>query len=143
MVVVVGTPIDEFLNPSMTVFERTVDQIAPHLQPGTLVVLRSTVYPGTTEYIAEALADTGLRCGRRLLPGANRRGPRARGALEPAPDRRRGRPGRRRPGRGAVPQSDSQIIRSTTKEAELAKLFTNAWRYIKFAAANQFFDDRP
>jgi UDP-N-acetyl-D-mannosaminuronic acid dehydrogenase len=31
------------------------------------------------------------------------------------------------------------IIRTTTKEAELAKLFTNAWRYIKFAVANQFF----
>ena len=25
------------------------------------------------------------------------------------------------------------------EEAELAKLFTNSWRYIKFAAANQFF----
>jgi len=33
----------------------------------------------------------------------------------------------------------SDIIRVSTKEAELAKLFTNAWRYIKFAAANQFF----
>ena len=55
VVVVVGTPIDEFLNPSMTVFQRTVDQIASHLQPGTLVVLRSTVYPGTSEYLAGAL----------------------------------------------------------------------------------------
>jgi UDP-N-acetyl-D-mannosaminuronic acid dehydrogenase len=27
----------------------------------------------------------------------------------------------------------------TPEEAELAKLFTNAWRYVKFAAANQFF----
>jgi UDP-N-acetyl-D-mannosaminuronic acid dehydrogenase len=33
----------------------------------------------------------------------------------------------------------TDIIRVSTKEAELAKLFTNAWRYIKFAAANQFF----
>jgi UDP-N-acetyl-D-mannosaminuronic acid dehydrogenase len=31
------------------------------------------------------------------------------------------------------------IIRVSTKEAELAKLFTNAWRYMKFAVANQFF----
>ena len=28
---------------------------------------------------------------------------------------------------------------STPEEAELAKLFTNTWRYIKFAAANQLF----
>ena len=31
------------------------------------------------------------------------------------------------------------LIRTTTKEAELAKLFTNTWRYMKFAVANQFF----
>ena len=30
-------------------------------------------------------------------------------------------------------------IRTTTKEAELAKLLTNTWRYMKFAIANQFF----
>jgi UDP-N-acetyl-D-mannosaminuronic acid dehydrogenase len=34
---------------------------------------------------------------------------------------------------------DVEIIRATPKEAELAKLFTNAWRYMKFAIANQFF----
>ena len=32
-----------------------------------------------------------------------------------------------------------KTLRSTPEEAELAKLFTNAWRYLKFAAANQFF----
>jgi UDP-N-acetyl-D-mannosaminuronic acid dehydrogenase len=31
------------------------------------------------------------------------------------------------------------IVELEPEEAELAKLFTNAWRYIKFAAANQFF----
>src|SRR6266480_3717465 len=50
LVVVIGTPVDEFLGPSMTVFERAVEEIAPHLQSGTLVVLRSTVYPGTTAF---------------------------------------------------------------------------------------------
>ena len=32
----------------------------------------------------------------------------------------------------------AETIRTTTREAELAKLFTNAWRYMKFAIANQF-----
>ena len=32
-----------------------------------------------------------------------------------------------------------KTVRTTTKEAELAKLFTNTWRYMKFAVANQFF----
>ena len=51
VVLVIGTPVDEFLGPSMRVFERAVDQIAPHVADGALVVLRSTVYPGTTEYV--------------------------------------------------------------------------------------------
>jgi len=49
VIVVIGTPVDEFLGPSMTIFERAVDQIASHLREGALVILRSTVYPGTTE----------------------------------------------------------------------------------------------
>ena len=33
----------------------------------------------------------------------------------------------------------SEIVHLSPEEAELAKLFTNTWRYIKFAAANQFY----
>jgi UDP-N-acetyl-D-mannosaminuronic acid dehydrogenase len=32
-----------------------------------------------------------------------------------------------------------QLVRTTPLEAELAKLLTNTWRYMKFAIANQFF----
>ena len=59
LVVVIGTPVDEFLGPSMTIFEKAVDQIAPHLRTGALVALRSTVYPGTTGYVAQHLAARG------------------------------------------------------------------------------------
>src|SRR6476661_4282566 len=59
LIVVIGTPVDEFLGPSMTVFERAVEQIAPHLRDDVLVVLRSTVYPGTTAYVAQHLAARG------------------------------------------------------------------------------------
>ena len=74
VVVVIGTPVDEFLGPSMSVFERAVDQIAPHLRDGALVILRSTVYPGTTEYVATALAKRGCRadvafCPERIAEG--------------------------------------------------------------------------
>jgi UDP-N-acetyl-D-mannosaminuronic acid dehydrogenase len=47
LLIVVGTPVDEFLRPSMTVFEETVAQVEPHVRSGALVVLRSTVFPGT------------------------------------------------------------------------------------------------
>src|SRR5207253_4126977 len=32
-----------------------------------------------------------------------------------------------------------KVVRTTPLEAELAKLLTNTWRYMKFAIANQFF----
>ena len=139
LVVVVGTPVDEFLGPSMTIFEKAVDQIAPHLRVGALVALRSTVYPGTTGYVAQHLAQRGCVvdvafCPERIAEGH---------ALEEL---------------SSLPQiigADSDVaaeraaalfgtlasktIRTTTKEAELTKLFTNTWRYMKFAVANQFF----
>ena len=74
VILVIGTPVDEFLGPSMRVFERAVDQIAPHVADGALVVLRSTVYPGTTEYVTAAFEDRGLRvdvafCPERIAEG--------------------------------------------------------------------------
>src|SRR5262249_58350480 len=60
IVMVIGTPIDEFMNPSTRIFERAVDELAPHLPAGSLVILRSTVYPGVTDYVASRLALHGL-----------------------------------------------------------------------------------
>ncbi len=139
VIVVIGTPIDEFLNPSMAIFERAVDELAPYLKPGALVVLRSTVFPGTTQYVAHALEERGATVDVAFAPERIAEGH----ALEEL---------------GSLPQiigADSQaagdraeklfarlgaeIIRTTSIEAELAKLFTNAWRYMKFAVANQFF----
>src|SRR5438132_11045819 len=61
VVMVIGTPIDEFMNPSTRLFERAVDQLAPKLRPGVLFILRSTVYPGTTEFVETRLAERGVR----------------------------------------------------------------------------------
>lgn len=139
VVVVIGTPIDEFLNPSMAIFERAVNDIAPYLADGALVVLRSTVYPGTTAYVAQALADRGRRVDIAFAPERIAEGhaleelvalPQIIGADTPAGGDRAGR---------LFGRIGVEIIRTTSKEAELAKLFTNAWRYMKFAIANQFF----
>jgi len=139
LIVVVGTPVDEFLGPSMTIFERTVDQIAPHLQPGTLVVLRSTVYPGTTAYVKDNLRARGCDadvafCPERIAEGHAleelRSLPQIVGADTPEAGDRAG---------ALFRMLATKIIRTSTKEAELAKLLTNTWRYMKFAVANQFF----
>ena len=139
VVVVIGTPIDEFLNPSMAIFERAVGELAPYLADGALVVLRSTVYPGTTAYVAQALSDHGKQVDVAFAPERIAEGQ----ALEElgslpqiigADDERSGDRAER-----LFAQLGAQIIRTSSKEAELTKLFTNAWRYMKFAIANQFF----
>jgi UDP-N-acetyl-D-mannosaminuronic acid dehydrogenase len=138
LVVVIGTPVDEFLGPSMTIFEKTVDEIAPHVRDGALVVLRSTVYPGTTEYVALRLAERGRNvdvcfCPERIAEGYAlkelRTLPQIIGADTDAAATRAAE---------LFSQLGTKTIRTTSKEAELAKLFTNTWRYMKFAVANQF-----
>jgi UDP-N-acetyl-D-mannosaminuronic acid dehydrogenase len=139
LLVVIGTPVDEFLGPSMTIFERTVDLVAPHLRAGSLIVLRSTVYPGTTEYVAQNLAERGCQvdvafCPERIAEGH------ALEELHTLPQIIGADTDRAWAGAQALfGRLGSTLIRTSTKEAELAKLFTNTWRYMKFAVANQFF----
>lgn len=139
VLLVIGTPVDEFLGPSMRVFERAVAQIAPHVREGALVVLRSTVYPGTTGYVAAALEERGCRvdvafCPERIAEGHAleeiRTLPQIIGADTTAAGDR---------AEALFGLLASKTIRTSSKEAELAKLFTNTWRYMKFAVANQFF----
>ncbi len=139
VLLVIGTPVDEFLGPSMRVFERAVDQLAPHLRDGTLVVLRSTVYPGTTEYVAQALLERGLRvdvafCPERIAEGHALEElhtlPQIVGADDPVAAER---------AEALFGRLAAKTIRTSSREAELTKLFTNTWRYMKFAIANQFF----
>ena len=138
VLLVIGTPVDEFLGPSMRVFERAVDQIAPHLAEGALVVLRSTVYPGTTEFVAQALHVRGLSvdvafCPERIAEGHALEElhtlPQIVGADTPAAGDRAA---------ALFGRLAARTIRTTSREAELSKLFTNTWRYMKFAVANQF-----
>ncbi len=138
LVVVIGTPVDEFLGPSMTIFEKAVDQIGPHLRDGALVVLRSTVYPGTTGYVAQHLAGRGCRvdvafCPERIAEGHALEELHTLPQIVGADDDLAAARAAALFGRLAA-----KTIRTSTKEAELAKLFTNTWRYMKFAVANQF-----
>jgi UDP-N-acetyl-D-mannosaminuronic acid dehydrogenase len=138
VIVVIGTPIDEFLNPSMTLFDRVIDQMAPHISDGALVVMRSTVYPGTTERVARMFVERGRSvdvacCPERIAEGHALQElkdlPQIVGAdTDAAGDR----------AAELFARLGAETVRTTTREAELAKLFTNAWRYMKFAIANQF-----
>src|SRR5215213_2764993 len=60
LIVVVGTPVDEHLNPDLGAVPRAIERCVQHLRDGQLVVLRSTVYPGVTALTEKLLAAKGL-----------------------------------------------------------------------------------
>ncbi|MGW1057760.1 nucleotide sugar dehydrogenase [Micromonospora rubida] len=138
LVVVVGTPVDEHLNPDLSAVPRALERCAEHLHDGQLVVLRSTVYPGVTALTEKLLASRGLTvdvafCPERIAEGRAMTElftlPQIVAARTPQAMERAERLFRR--------LTDS-IVALEPEEAELAKLFTNTWRYVKFATANQF-----
>lgn len=139
IVCVIGTPIDEHLNPKVGQLLAAVEDIMPYLRSDQLFVLRSTVFPGCTQRVDQHLQrrypgiDVAF-CPERVAQGA---------AIEEI---------------GTMPQIISGVspralsraralfeiiapetVELSPLEAELAKLFCNAWRYIGFAVANQFY----
>jgi UDP-N-acetyl-D-mannosaminuronic acid dehydrogenase len=139
VVVVVGTPIDEHMNPVAHVVPDAAEAISEHLRDGQLLVLRSTVYPGVTALVEALVERLGLGvdvafCPERIAEGH------ALSELRTLPQIVASRtPAGRRRARALFEHLTEKIVELGPEEAELAKLFTNAWRYIKFAAANQFF----
>ena len=59
-VIAVPTPIDEYRIPNLSYVSSAAHSLAETLKPGTLVILESTTYPGTTEEIVvPAFTDLG------------------------------------------------------------------------------------
>ena len=139
VVVVIGTPVDEHLNPDPLAVPRAVEALAPWLSDGQLVLLRSTLYPGVTALVAKGLVRLGLAvdvafCPERIAEG------KAMTELYELPQIVSGRTG------SAAERAEKlfrnlteQVVHLEPEEAELAKLFTNTWRYLRFAIANQLF----
>ncbi len=67
----VPTPLDEHQEPYLGYIERSGRAIADHLTPGTVVVLESTTYPGTTEELLKPILEegSGLQCGKDFYLG--------------------------------------------------------------------------
>jgi len=139
VIVVVGTPVDEHLNPDPQVVRDAIKGFAQHLRDGQLLVLRSTVFPGVTRLVEQFIDSTGLAvdvsfCPERIAEG------KAFVELFELPQIISARTDRVVERATALFKNIAQeIVELTPEEAELAKLFTNTWRYIKFAAANQLY----
>lgn len=139
VIVVIGTPVDEHLNPDPEAVSRAVGDLEPRLVDGQLLVLRSTVYPGVTALVERMLEERGRRidvcfCPERIAEG------KAMEELFELPQIVSARtPGATDRAEKLFLTLTEQVVRLSPEEAELAKLFTNTWRYIKFATANQLY----
>jgi len=139
LIVTIGTPIDEFHNPVLRVITDCMHTLLPYLDDRQIIILRSTVFPGVTEYVDRFLKAHGKQtkvafCPERVVQGqAIREIPTLPQIVS-----------------GTTPEAEEAaaalfshiapaIVRMVPREAEFAKLICNAYRYIQFAAANQFY----
>src|SRR6201990_3222613 len=139
VVVVIGTPVDEHLNPNQTAIPKALSACTPYLRDGQTLVLRSTVFPGVTALVEKMIATLGVEievafCPERIAEGKAMTElfelPQIVSARSPAGTKRAS---------ALFSRLTGKIVVMTPEEAELAKLFTNVWRYIKFATAKQLY----
>ncbi len=139
IIITIGTPIDEFLNPDMKGFIKCFEEMLPYLSDEHLLILRSTVYPGMTHWLEGFFHRKGIHpriafCPERVIEGH------AIKELQTLPQIVSGTT--------LEAENDAAelfswiapgIVRLKPMEAEFAKLFANAYRYIQFAITNQFY----
>jgi UDP-N-acetyl-D-mannosaminuronic acid dehydrogenase len=139
IVITIGTPVDEFHNPVRNPLTSCLDSLLPYLSDDQTIILRSTIFPGATEYLASYLKARGRNpliafCPERVVQG------RAIKEIQSLVQMVS----------GTTPEAEEsaarffskiarKIVRMTPAEAEFAKLFCNAYRYVQFAVANQFY----
>jgi UDP-N-acetyl-D-mannosaminuronic acid dehydrogenase len=139
VLVIIGTPVDEFMNPSINDLARCIDQIGPHLRSNQLLVLQSTVYPGTTEWTRNRLVEHSVECLVAFCPERVVQGL-AVNELRSVPQIVSGAtPAAEAAAIALFGQINPDLVQLSPSEAELVKLCTNAYRYIEFAIANQFY----
>ena len=139
VVVVIGTPVDEHLNPNQMAITRALRGCSGYLRDGQLLVLRSTVFPGVTALVEKMVAGLGVQievafCPERIAEG------KAMTELFELPQivSSRTEAGTKQAS-ALFGRLTGKLVVMSPEEAELAKLFTNVWRYIKFATANQLY----
>ncbi|MGW0593563.1 nucleotide sugar dehydrogenase [Streptosporangium sp. NPDC002607] len=144
IVICVPTPLDEDHRPDLSAVEGATGTVARNLRAGSLVVLESTTWPGTTDEVARPILEegSGLTAGtdfhlafspERIDPGNPKYGlrntPKVVGGYTSACKDR---------AVGFYSQFIEQVVPvSGTREAEMAKLLENTYRHVNIALVNE------
>jgi len=141
IVITLGTPSFSHIETDLRQVRAAVDDLLPLLRPGHSLILRSTIAPGTTEFVAGYLEkQRGFRVGEQVFvshaPERIAAGrfleeistlPCIIGGVGDASTERAA---------GLFAQLGAPIVRTTAVQAELAKIWTNILRYTTFALPN-------
>jgi UDP-N-acetyl-D-mannosaminuronic acid dehydrogenase len=136
VIVCIGTPVDEHMSPVPRIFIDLLDSMKPYLNSSQLLILRSTVYPGTTKLAARHLQDIGIDiafCPERIVQGQ------AIEELTTLPAIVSGISKGAELRAAEIFSSLGKVVIASVEEAEFAKLFLNTYRYIEFATTNQLY----
>jgi len=136
VIVTLGTPIDEYLNPKADVFLDAMKEIKPFLSQEQLLIIRSSVYPRIMKSLIQSFGRKFkiAYCPERILQGF--------GVIElqKLPQLISGSSKKSvKLASDLFLKITNSIVECSIEEAELIKLFSNSWRYIQFATANQFY----
>jgi UDP-N-acetyl-D-glucosamine dehydrogenase len=140
----VPTPLDKHRQPDLSYVEGSAKEIAKYIRKGSLVVLESTTYPGTTEEILKpAFEAAGFRCGEdfflafspeRVDPGnkafKTKNTPKVVGGVTPVCTKLAAAMYRK------VLEGDIHEV-SSPAVAEMGKILENTFRHINIALANE------
>jgi UDP-N-acetyl-D-mannosaminuronic acid dehydrogenase len=139
IIITVGTPIAKNKSPNMKYVFKVIDEIKKYLNNNQSIILRSTIYPGTSNKVIKKLNKINLKtkvsyCPERVAQGKSIYEIENLTQIVSSENSRE-------------VLKISKLFKSICKrveilnfiEAEYSKLFSNAWRYIKFAVANEFY----
>ena len=138
IIITIGTPIDEYLNPRLGEFINIIKELSLNLSKDHNLIIRSSVFPGTMSIINKILEKKKISnisyCPERIVQGYAikelKNLPQIIASFNKVAEKKAVR---------IFSRITKKIIITNVLEAEMVKLISNSWRYIQFASANQFF----
>ena len=133
----IGTPIDSKLKPNLKEFTKLIDQLKKYVQKKQIIIIRSSVFPGTILNIKKKLKNINKNifyCPERIVQSKSLiELPKLPQIIACENDNNF------EIVKDLFKKITSKIIKTSVLEAELIKLYSNANRYINFAIANQLY----
>jgi len=137
IIICIGTPINNQLNPNLKNFVNFFYDLKKYLNKNHIIIIRSSVYPGVSNKVYKVIKNRCKNlsyCPERIVQGK---------AIVELPKLSQiisGKNTRAKLEAGKLFKKISKkIIYTEIMEAELIKLFSNAYRYINFSISNQFY----